>query len=261
MFNKIFYIFILILVLLLLEPNKKDNFSNIDNNHDDQDHQDDQSTKLTSESEEKKKNKSDIPKIIHQTAPKNLEKWNEIWHECHKTWKDHFPSDEYQHIMWHDEDLDNFIKNEYAWFYPIFKNYDANIKRIDIARYFILYKYGGIYADMDYMCTQNFYDKVPENIISISESPHKNNEYIQNALMISPKENEFWMKVIRKSIERADNPNVLYATGPKLLTDVYFENVSDVNVLPEKIYNPKYGTDDFDSQDVITKHVGTKSWI
>jgi mannosyltransferase OCH1-like enzyme len=255
MFNKIFYIFLLILVLLLLfETNKKDNFNNVDNE------QDDQSTKLKSESEEITINKNYIPKIIHQTAPKDHEKWNQIWYECHNTWKDHFPSNEYTHMMWHDEDLDNFVKNEYAWFYPIFKNYDANIKRIDIARYFILHKYGGIYADMDYMCTENFYDKIPKNIISISESPHKENEYIQNALMISPPENEFWMKVIRRAIERTDDPSVLYSTGPKLLTDVYFDNAKEINVLPEKIYNPKYGTLDFDSPDVITKHVGSKSW-
>ena len=57
--------------------------------------------------------------------------------------------------------------------------------------YLILYKYGGIYADMDYMCFKNFYNILPKNKISISESPYKENEEIQNALMISPPNNSF----------------------------------------------------------------------
>lgn len=210
---------------------------------------------------ETEKNLNQIPKIIHQTAPADRAKWKDEWVTCHSTWKKHFPEDEYQHIMWYDEDLDNFIKKEFGWFYPLYSKYSPNIKKIDIARYFILYKYGGIYADMDYLCEKNFYNMVPQDKISISESPHKENEYIQNALMISPPLNEFWIKVLNKAIERADNPSVLYSTGPRLLSDVYFENPDYVNVLPEKQYNPKPDTSDFDSPEVIAKHMGTKSWI
>ncbi len=237
MFSKYFYILlILLIVILLTQSNTYDNFNNIENK------------------------KDNIPKIIHQTAPANKNKWKKEWITCHDAWKKYFPSNEYTHIMWNDEDLDNFIKNKYSWFYPVYEKYNANIKRIDIARYFILYKYGGIYADMDYTCTKNFYNLLPQDKISISESPYKENEFIQNALMISPKDDPFWMKVVTKAIERVDNPSVLYSTGPKLLTDVYYENVNDINVLPEKLYNPKFGSDDFDSPEVITKHVGTKSW-
>lgn len=237
MFSKYFYIsLIFLIVILLTQSNSFDNFNNVQSK------------------------KDNIPKIIHQTAPRDRSKWKKEWVTCHDTWKKYFPSGEYVHIMWYDEDLDNFIKKEYPWFYPVYEKYDVNIKRIDIARYFILYKFGGIYADMDYMCTKNFYDLIPQDKISISESPYKENEFIQNALMISPKDNPFWMKVIAKALERVDSSGVLYSTGPKLLTDVYYENISDVYVLPEKLYNPKYGSKDFDNLDVVTKHVGTKSW-
>lgn len=49
-----------------------------------------------------------------------------------------------------------------------YEDFYKNINRID--RYFILYKYGGIYADMDYKCFTNFYNILPSNKISISES-------------------------------------------------------------------------------------------
>ena len=164
-----------------------------------------------------------IPKIIHQTAPKDKTKWKKEWFECQKSWLKYFPSPEYQYIMWTDEDLDNLIKNDFSWFYPFYSSYSHNIRKIDIARYFILYKYGGIYADMDYMCMKNFYNLLPQNKISISESPYKNNEHIQNALMISNKLNNFWMYVIEEAKYRINDPNTLSSTGPKLLSDIYFK--------------------------------------
>ena len=91
-----------------------------------------------------------IPKIIHQTAPADTKKWPQVWHKCQQTWKKHFPT--YQYIMWTDEDLNNLIQTQFPEFWGIFKGYDKNIKRFDVARYFILYKYGGIYLDMDIMC-------------------------------------------------------------------------------------------------------------
>jgi mannosyltransferase OCH1-like enzyme len=37
------------------------------------------------------------------------------------------------------------------------------------ARYFILHHYGGIYADMDYEPTTNFYDELPQNTVAAVE--------------------------------------------------------------------------------------------
>jgi mannosyltransferase OCH1-like enzyme len=200
-----------------------------------------------------------IPKIIHQTAPANKEKWNEVWYKCQESWFEKFPSPEYEYKMWNDEDLDKLIKYDFPWFYKIYQNYDKNIKRIDIARCFILYKYGGIYADMDYMCMKNFYDLLPPNKVSISQSPHPHNEYIQNALMASNINNNFWLKVIEEAKNRT-TLGVLDSTGPRLLTNIYFENTNDVNILPKDLFNPLSGTLEFDSDIVYTKHFGSCSW-
>jgi len=197
-----------------------------------------------------------IPKIIHQTAPADKSRWNDVWIECQTTWLQHFPSPEYEYIMWTDEDLENLIKNDFPWYYDIYIGYDVNIKRIDIARYFILYKYGGIYADMDYMCVKNFYNELPPNKVSISESPHVNHEYIQNALMASNKNNPFWMKVIEEAKNRKEL-SVFDATGPNLVTHMYFENKDDVYILDKNLFNPLPKTPEFDADCVYAKHFGT----
>jgi mannosyltransferase OCH1-like enzyme len=203
---------------------------------------------------------NDIPKIIHQTAPADKTKWNDIWFKCQESWKKHFPDFEYK--MWTDEDLDQLIKNDFLWFYEIYEKYDKNIKRIDIARYFILHKYGGIYADMDYICFKNFYDLLPKDKVSIAISRFPENEYMQNALMISPKEHPFWMNVIKKATERYNtnynNGFVLDATGPRLIDSTYEENKDYVNPLPVKLYNAPMK--DIGNDENYASHYSTLSW-
>jgi len=200
-----------------------------------------------------------IPKIIHQTAPADKSKWHEIWRKCQKKWKELFPAPKYEYKMWTDEDLDGLMKNDFPEYYDMYKGYDQNIKRFDIARYFILYKYGGIYADMDYICFKNFYDLMPSDKVSISESPYKHNEHLQNALMVSPKEHPFWIKVIEKATTRAGpGVDVLEATGPVLVSDTYEENKDDVNVLPIDLYNPHKKLPENEKH--ITRHYGTAVW-
>jgi len=203
-----------------------------------------------------------IPKIIHQTAPKDKTKWYPIWNKCHQTWLNHFPKPDYKHIMWHDEDLDTFVKNEFPYFYNnTYKFYNKNIKKIDSARYLILYKYGGIYADMDYMCLKNFYDILPQDKISISESPYKENEELQNALMISPPNNTFWLDVIKLAEQRKYSYDILYSTGPQLLSTVYLQNKNKINVLPSQLFNPHNKKKEFNNSNLYTKHIGTISWV
>ena len=95
-----------------------------------------------------------IPKIIHQTW-KN-ETIPDKWKTYHQSWKTHFPTLEYKHILWTDKDNREFIKENYNWFLETFDNYPKNIQRADAIRYFILYHYGGIYADLDCEVTGEF---------------------------------------------------------------------------------------------------------
>ncbi len=205
-------------------------------------------------------NENVIPKIIHQTAPKDQKKWRPEWEPCQKSWKTNFPEPEYVHWMWYDEDLDDFIKTYYPWFYDTYTSYDEKIKRIDMARYFILHKYGGIYADMDYECLKNFYNDLVQDKVNISESPYKGWEHVQNALMASPPNKQFWMDVVNNS-KGKESLEVLKATGPTLLSDTYFQNTDLVNILPVDLYNPQKDTEAFDKEDVVARHFGTISWL
>lgn len=89
-----------------------------------------------------------IPRIIHQT-------WREVsipteWTACVQGWKQLHP--EWEHKMWTDEDNRSLIKNEYPWFLATYDSYPHNIQKASAAKYFILHKYGGVYADIDMQC-------------------------------------------------------------------------------------------------------------
>ena len=202
-----------------------------------------------------------IPKIIHHICPKDKARWHDTWAPCLESWYKYFPEPEYKHMFWYDTELEEIVKSDYPWFLDVFRNYNVNIKRIDMVRPFFLYKYGGIYADMDYMCFKNFYDQLPADKVSTPESPYKENEHIQNALLASPPRHNFWLLIMDEAYKNKDKPHVFNATGPRLYSDVYFKHPKLVNVLPMDIYNPHIADKDaFNSTTIVTKHLLSSVW-
>jgi mannosyltransferase OCH1-like enzyme len=205
---------------------------------------------------------SQIPKIIHQTAPRDMNKWHEIWPKCQSSWKLNFPDWEYK--MWTDEDLDEFMKTKYPKYYEMYSGYDMNIKRIDAARYFILREYGGIYADMDFECIRNFEDVLPSDKVSVAESAFAG-EGFQNALMVSPPWHPFWDSVIQELEIHKDDPHPHHATGPQVLVR---SNDGSINPLPaaqfavvtDPYYIAKKETVDRNDKTLYAVHHGTCSW-
>ena len=99
-------------------------------------------------------NGSHIPKILHHTwvdydIPS---KWDTTYQSCLAKHSD------YEHKLWSHDDMDNFIEKEYAWFFPIYKNYPYQIQRAASFRYFAMYHYGGVYIDLDIGCHNSVSD-------------------------------------------------------------------------------------------------------
>ena len=51
-----------------------------------------------------------------------------------------------------DEDNRAFIAREFPAYLGMYDSYDVHIKRVDAVRYFYLYRYGGVYMDLDFAC-------------------------------------------------------------------------------------------------------------
>ena len=89
-----------------------------------------------------------IPKIIHQIwlggrMPSVFKPLIETWLKNHPSW---------QYKLWTDADIESFhLENQEL--YNAAKNYG---QRSDILRYEILYRYGGLYIDVDFKCIKPF---------------------------------------------------------------------------------------------------------
>jgi mannosyltransferase OCH1-like enzyme len=152
-----------------------------------------------------------IPRIIHQTAP--LEQyWEAAWDKCQDSWRENFP--DWTYILWTDDEIDDFMKQFFPSFYPLFRAYDRHIKRVDVFRYFVLYEIGGLYADMDYVCYRNFENELPLGKVSLNQSKI---DVYQNALMASAPRHPFWLYVFVELWTDPSNEYVIVATGPDVL--------------------------------------------
>lgn len=86
-----------------------------------------------------------IERIIHQTY--KTTDLPEDWKDTPRHWQEAHPDWEYK--FWTDKSARDFIEKEYPWFLESFDSYIHPIQRADAIRYFALYHFGGIYADMD----------------------------------------------------------------------------------------------------------------
>jgi inositol phosphorylceramide mannosyltransferase catalytic subunit len=156
---------------------------------------------------------SPLPKIIHQ-------QWKTdklppgLFTKVNMEWKRLYPVPEYSHILWTDETMRQLIKEKFPWFLETYDQYPTNIQRADASRYFILYTYGGLYADLDYEPYVNFWGDLPNDRVSLIESPYKQNENVQNSLMSSPVADPFWNVTFGVLYDRRNEKDILFSTGP-----------------------------------------------
>ncbi|KAL4857312.1 Inositol phosphoceramide mannosyltransferase 2 [Chlorella vulgaris] len=195
-----------------------------------------------------------VPKIMHQTwqTTKVPKKWQAARQSC----LDLHP--EYEHRLWTDADGLEFIEEHYPWFLPTYLSYPYNIQRVDVLRYFILHKLGGVYIDLDMGCRHNLDFMLLHNFTAPMTHPvgisndvmaaRPGDAYLGHLLPRLAHWNR-WLGI--KYIQ------VMFSTGPMFLTVQYslFPGRRDVGIIPK----PTYGKYDF-SGDAYFYHLHGSSW-
>lgn len=213
-----------------------------------------------------------IPKIIHQSAPYDQKIWHPIWNLCHRSVKKEFY--DFNHILWTDEKINEFIKENFKNNFFDFVSIPLHIIRLDLFRYALLYIHGGIYIDMDMYCYKNFYNDLLNNINLVhSECPDEygQKEIVQNSLMAAIPNEKFFKECFLEGLERSKNVqfnkeygcnnfNVKFTSGPVLLKNMVnkFKNISKINILPSKYYNTCENY--IYHEDFKVRHMSTGTW-
>ena len=210
----------------------------------------------------------EIPKIIHQshkgpesTIPERELKIRSKLLMNHADW-------EYKY--WTDEDNRKLITDHYPWFLKTYDQYAYPIQRADVARYFYMHKYGGVYLDLDMFSLQpmdELFQRINDNEAQflVNVTGHKSvvlfEEYpiaygaqksIYNAILASERGADFWMLCFYMLAQEQKLQNyedigmentVFRTTGPRFLhsaanAHINMSYLKNLCILPYFYTNP-----------------------
>jgi mannosyltransferase OCH1-like enzyme len=128
-----------------------------------------------------------IPTIIHNNLPIEYNISNEKLYNIQNMWKQFYPHWNYK--LWNYNEMDKFIYRKYNKYH---RKFHSSNNKVDIVKYFILYENGGLWTNIDYICTKNYEYLFNDNKVTILYDISN----ISNLVIISPKKHIFWEYVI-----------------------------------------------------------------
>lgn len=175
--------------------------------------------------------------------------------------------DKIQYKLWNLEEANAFVKTHYPIFDSLMNMHTQfDIIKCDFFRYLIMYHYGGIYTDIDFLILKPLKQLLLDITNKVSFTPMSNepklilseewfdslntSESLHNGILISlTQKHPFWLKLvfeiynelIIKNISINNKKDVYEVTGPKKLAKFYLENLStfkNVVVIPYFYFCP-----------------------
>jgi len=212
----------------------------------------------------------------------------------HQTWKrEEIPAEyqlyvdsikqynpDYEYRLWTDAQNRQLIVSCFPWFLSTYDSYNHPIERADAIRYFILYKYGGVYIDLDMQALQPigplFEDA--ECFFSVEAGPAIENKVVSNAFMAAPENHKLFETLIHHLAEVKGRDitfqDVFENTGPNMLHSFlskslgqYSIKIIDLNdVCPRGVLTQLDNYSGMTVEQIIAKqnhvliHHNTESW-
>src|SRR5690606_15288628 len=127
----------------------------------------------------------------------------------------------------------------FPWFLETYDSYPYDIQRVDVVRYFLLYKYGGIYSDLDIAPRHSVVPLLQYETVLPKTVPGFSNDFLMGA-----PGHPYWKAVI----DGLANTNryygtkyftVMMSTGPVYVSSIYYqyENKDEIWILPPELYS------------------------
>ena len=225
-----------------------------------------------------------IPKIIHQVWLQGKEQLPEKFRPFRQSWLTNHT--QWTHMLWDDESIQELLLNRFPWFIKTYRNYKHMIQRVDSARYFILYEYGGFSIDVDMKSIRPLdilLEQYSSAQIIISRLPFSTSEgwflkpilgtdiFYTNAVIGTAKHYYVWENILN-SLAKCQNKysfskllNVMAATGPAFFSlgiEEYLQEDPKIIALHERFFESGFSFDknrDF-SEDAFAEHHQEASW-
>ncbi|MCB1076738.1 MAG: hypothetical protein KDM64_09835 [Verrucomicrobiae bacterium] len=203
-----------------------------------------------------------IPKIVHQTwKTPHFEYW--VFKRSQISVQEHLANWDYR--FWTDDDLEELVREAYPQYLEDWAALNQPIKRVDMARYFLLHRFGGIYADLDFIFKQSLDPLIDGRhrlyFYRSQEAITKGWQFLGNAFMMSAPAEPFWLDLVDFQLSLPANTPVLHHTGPRSI-GAFSE------MLEDRSHIRIFGPDEFDNEKCETgvgasrygHHVRTATW-
>ena len=169
-----------------------------------------------------------IPHVLHtvqilddNTAPTHNipPSWMQSCLLHHPHWQRHF---------WDRPAAEEFLQDHYPWFYDTWNNYSSPVQRSDALRPLILNHYGGLYLDSDIQCFRDVEPFLRNHTLVLQGDKGDQLRIddkdawvpkISNSVGASVVGHPFWQVVMTLLVERANNQDPLFSTGPTAWSD------------------------------------------
>lgn len=186
-----------------------------------------------------------IPRIIHQTwktdrVPESFRSWRKSWTAFNPGWRTE---------LWSDRRLLDFVAANYPDLLDLFCAFPHGVMRADAARYMLLHRFGGVYADIDTECLAPLDRLADETRVILSHEPSTHWQpfarqrgmpyMVFNGVMASPAGHPFWLHVLGLMKKNRGARNILDVTGPCLLTaaQLSFPDRAGIHLAPSTLFN------------------------
>ena len=189
-----------------------------------------------------------FPRIIHQVYLGYSGPMPEDWENYHELWKEYAQQNNWEIKLWNLKDCQDLIKeSDYPEFLELFNTYKYGVQKADAIRYFILYKYGGIYSDLDVYPNHNIepmlqmYEQNEDIKALFCTSPQ--DRTVSNWFMIARPNFRFFLNCISLMSERHSKTKVnkhftiLWSTGPIMVKNVIaeYQSSDEIYIIPREI--------------------------
>lgn len=216
---------------------------------------------------------------IHQIWFQGKDHIPEKFMPYRKSWEKYHPNTTI--LLWDEEKILNLISSKFPRYLRWFQSLPLMIQKIDIAKYFILWYYGGAYVDMDMEALKSIDPIYDSKRIVAGEIGQSLLEYgvfkiigcsyplINNGIIFSPPRHSFWERYINRltniisdmtNFEKAVSTfYVMKTSGPISFTKALHELTTDKLILPPKYLEPAPFEEQINDEQFILHH-HTLSW-
>lgn len=163
---------------------------------------------------------SHIPKFVYQTwksrtdLPSNFAIWSQSFQQLNP---------EFDCMIWDDQDNRDFMTQHFPWFMDYYNGYPKEIFRVDAVRMFFLYRFGGVYADMDTECLKPLDPQLTmgDALFGRMGLDTGFEHSIPNAMMASKPRHLIWLLAISMMMDKYEEcgtADEMARRGPETLT-------------------------------------------